>query len=357
MKKKNEVKEATDKIQKAKLFNPDGSDALEDRKIINGNPTNLFNLNNVKFSWGNKLYRSMMDNFWIPEKVNLTNDRVDYEKMTQHEQRAYNGILSFLVFLDSIQTNNLPNITDYITASEIKLPLAVQTYQEAVHSQSYAYIVETIIPKSLKDVVYEYWRKDEKLFKRNEYIAGIYQNFIDNPSEENFGKVLVADYLLEGIYFYNGFNFFYNLASRNLMIGTKDIIKYIHRDELTHAVLFENIIKAIRKEDKKIIPDETIYSMMKTAVEHEIAWGKHIIGEDILGMSPKAIENYTHWLANHRLKKMGLDEIFPQVLDNPFKHLNKIADLNSDGDSKGNFFEATVTSYNQSTVLTGWDDI
>ena len=102
MKKKNEVKEATDKIQKAKLFNPDGSDALEDRKIINGNPTNLFNLNNVKFSWGNKLYRSMMDNFWIPEKVNLTNDRVDYEKMTQHEQRAYNGILSFLVFLDSI---------------------------------------------------------------------------------------------------------------------------------------------------------------------------------------------------------------------------------------------------------------
>lgn len=345
------------KIEEKKLFNPQGNDSIEERKIIGGNSTNLFNLNNVKYSWANKLYRGMMENFWIPEKISLMNDRVDYEKLPKPDQRAYNGILSFLVFLDSIQTNNLPNINSFITAPEVNLPLSVQTYQEAVHSQSYAYIIESILPKESKDVIYEFWRKDKKLFARNEYIAGIYQDFIDNPSPENFGKVLMADYLLEGIYFYNGFNFFYNLASRNLMIGTKDIIKLIHRDELTHCVLFEQIIKAVRKENPDILPTETMYEMTKTAVKHEIEWGQHIIGDDILGMSPKSIENFTYWLANSRLKKMGLKEIFPEVKENPFKHLNKIADTGSAGDSKGNFFEAKVTAYNQASAIKGWDDI
>ena len=343
--------------EKKKLFNPEGSDALDQRKMIGGNSTNLFNLNNVKFPWANKSYRAMMENFWIPEKVSLTNDKVDYDKLTKSEQRAYNGILSFLVFLDSIQTNNLPNVADHITAPEVKLALAVQTFQEAVHSQSYAVIIETIIPKGDKDKVYDYWRKDNVLFKRNEYIAGIYQEFIDEPSDENFGKIMVADYLLEGLYFYNGFNFFYNLAARNLMIGTKDMIKYIHRDELTHAALFEKIIKTIRQDNKKIISDEMIIAMFNEAVKHEIEWGKHIIGDDVLGMSPAAIEQHTYWLANHRLKQFGIKPQFPEITENPFKHLNKIADLNSDGDSKGNFFEATVTSYNQSTVLSDWDDI
>ena len=195
--------------EKKLLFNPEGSDEIKDRKILGGNSTNLFNLNNVKYKWANQLYRSMMANFWIPEKVNVSNDINDYKKMTPEEKRAYNGILSFLVFLDSIQTNNLPNISDFITAPEINLALSVQTYQEAVHSQSYAYLIESAIPVSQRKNIYEFWKKDEELFNRNKYIAEIYQNFIDDNSDYNFAKALVADYLLEGIYFYNGFNFFY----------------------------------------------------------------------------------------------------------------------------------------------------
>lgn len=340
------------------LFNPKGSDKLEDRKIVGGNPTNLFNLNNVKYKWANGLYRSMMANFWIPEKVNMENDLNDYKRMTKEEQRAYNGILSFLVFLDSIQTNNLPNVASFITAPEVNLALAVQTYQEGLHSQSYAYVIESAIPPESREKIYEFWRKDNVLFKRNEYIASIYQKFIESPEDPLlFGKVLIADFLLEGIYFYNGFNFFYNLASRNLMIGTKDIIKYIHRDELTHCALFQKIILAVREENPEMIPDDLIYDMIKEAVEHEINWGQHIIGDGVLGMSPKAIEDHTHWLANSRLKSLKLKEIFPKVEDNPFKHLNKIADVGSHAESKGNFFEVTVTSYNQSSSLSGWEDI
>lgn len=343
---------------KKKLFNPEGDDRLSHRRIINGNSTNLFNLNNVKYQWANRLYRAMMDNFWIPQKVALVNDKTDYAKLTPAEQKAYNGILSFLVFLDSLQTNNLPNVGDFITAPEVNLALSVQTYQEAIHSESYAYILESIIPNEQgRQAIYEFWRKDEVLFKRIQYIAQMYQDFLNSPSDELFAKVLIADWLLEGIYFYNGFNFFYNLASKNLMIGTKDIIKYINRDELTHVVLFQNIIQSVREENPTLISDELIYQMMKDAVEFEIDWAKHIIGEEILGMSPKSIESHTHWLANGRLKSLGLKPIYQEVKENPFRHLGKIADVESAGDSKGNFFEAKVTSYNQSSIFDDWEDV
>ena len=233
-------------VDRKKLFNPSGIDSLNERKIIKGNSTNIFNLNNVKYGWANHLYRTMMGNFWIPEKIDLTQDRVDYNNLTNYEKEAYDGILSFLIFLDSIQTNNIPNISDYITAPEINLILSIQTFQEAIHSQSYQYIIESILPKETRNYIYDKWREDKILFERNRYIAEIYQNFLDNPDDKNFARVIVADYLLESIYFYNGFNFFYLLASRNRMMGTSDIIRLINRDELSHVVIFQQMIKEIQ---------------------------------------------------------------------------------------------------------------
>ena len=89
-------------MQRKKLFNIDGNDDVLQRKMIAGNVTNLFNLNNVKYQWANKLYRLMMENFWIPEKVSLFDDKRAYDELTPAEQNAYDGILSFLVFLSLI---------------------------------------------------------------------------------------------------------------------------------------------------------------------------------------------------------------------------------------------------------------
>ncbi len=344
-------------MQRKRLFNTSGDDSLINRRIIKGNVTNLFNLNNVKYQWANKLYRLMMENFWIPEKVSLFDDKRAYDELTPEEQKAYDGILSFLVFLDSIQTNNLPNISDYITAPEVNLILAIQTYQEAVHSQSYAYIIESIIPVEKRAAIYDKWRDDPVLLERNKYIADIYQQFIDERNDVNFARVLVANFLLEGVYFYNGFNFFYNLASRSLMIGTADEIKYINRDELTHCVIFSNIIKEIRKENDTFFNDDEIYAMFRKAVEQEIAWSNHIIGDKIIGITPATIEQYTKFIANKRLKEIGLEPIYEGCDENPYKQLEKVADTNGEGNVKGNFFEANVSSYNQSTAVEGWDEI
>lgn len=344
-------------MNRKKLFNIEGNDDVLQRKMIAGNVTNLFNLNNVKYQWANKLYRLMMENFWIPEKVSLFDDKRAYDELTPAEQNAYDGILSFLVFLDSIQTNNLPNISDYITAPEVNLILAIQTYQEAVHSQSYAYIIESIIPAEKRETIYDRWRDDKVLLERNKYIADIYQKFVDDRNDVNFARVLIANFLLEGLYFYNGFNFFYNLAARSLMIGTADEIKYINRDELTHCVIFANIIKEIRKERPQFFNDDEICEMFRKATEQEITWSNHIIGDQVLGITPQTIEQYTKFMANKRLKEIGLEPIYEGFDETPYKNLEKISDTNGEGNVKGNFFEANVSSYNQSTAVEGWDEI
>jgi len=108
-----------------------------------------------------------------------------------------------LIFLDSIQTVNLPNFNDYITAPEVNLILSIQAYQEAIHSQSYATILETVVDSKDRDRIYYFWREDKNLLERNKFIGGIYQKFIDNPTDKNFFAGIIANFLLESIYFYN----------------------------------------------------------------------------------------------------------------------------------------------------------
>ena len=344
-------------MEKKLLFNEKGSDELSDRKMIGGNTTNLLNLNNTKYKWANALYTVMQGNFWIPETVDMSNDVKDYKNLTKEEKQAYDEILAFLIFLDSIQTVNLPNISDYITAPEVSVILAIQAFQEAIHSKSYAHIVESVIPSSNKDKIYNYNMSDKVLLKRNKLIAGIYQDFVDNPTEETFAKVVVANYILEGLYFYNGFNFFYSLSARNLMPNTADQIRYIQRDEQTHVALFTHIIKALQEENPGLISSSMVYEMFDEAVNMEIEWCNHILGDKILGITPKSTEQYTKYLANMRINALGFRDLYedPEYKVNPYKHLN--AQAAEDSEVKTNFFEGRVTEYSRENVIDGWDEI
>lgn len=118
------------------LFNPNGNDAVEHRSIWFGETTNLMQLNDVRYSWAVGLYKQMRENFWVPEKLDITQDVVDYSNLTSDERRAFDGILSYLTFLDSIQTCNIPHLKKSITAPEISLCMAEQISQEAMHNQS-----------------------------------------------------------------------------------------------------------------------------------------------------------------------------------------------------------------------------
>ena len=156
--------------QKA-LFNAKGDIDVRKRRMINGNTTNLNDFNNMKYQWVSDWYRQAMNNFWIPEEINLTQDIRDYRLLSEAERTAYDKILSFLVFLDSLQTANLPNIGEYITANEINLCLTIQAFQEAVHSQSYSYMLDSICSPTKRDEILYQWKFDEHLLKRNKFIG------------------------------------------------------------------------------------------------------------------------------------------------------------------------------------------
>ena len=142
------------------LFNPNGDTDVRRRRLIGGNTTNLNDFNNVRYAWTTDWYRQAMNNFWIPEEINLSQDAKDYPNLTPAERTAYDKILSFLVFLDSLQTANLPNVGEFVTANEVNLCLHIQTFQECVHSQSYSYMLDTICsPEQRNDILYQ-WRTD-----------------------------------------------------------------------------------------------------------------------------------------------------------------------------------------------------
>jgi len=342
-------------MQASLIFNPKWDDSVSERTIIKWNTTWLFQLNAVKYNWAKSLYQVMVWNFWLPEKVKwLWEDATQYKKeLSDDERRAYKWILSFLIFLDSIQTVNLPNFSEYVTAPEVNLILSIQAYQEAIHSQSYATILETIVDSKEREEIYYFWRTDKHLLERNEFIGWIYQDFIDEPNDRNFFRWVIWNFLLESIYFYNGFAFFDTLADQWRMVATDRMINYIRRDELTHVTIFANMIKEIKKEFPEMYDEKLIVEMMDTAVNQEIKWSKHILWENIIWMWHQNIENYTKWLANERLSLLWIKPLYENVVKNPYKHLDRLQDNNSE---KGNFFESTVTNYAQSSAMKwSWD--
>ena len=180
-------------LRKRPLFNPEGDIDVTQRRLIGGNTTNMNDFNNLKYTWTADWYRQAMNNFWIPEEINLGQDVKDYRQLPAAERRAYDKILSFLVFLDSVQSANLPNVSAYITANEVDLCLTIQSFQECVHSQSYSYMLDTIAsPDERQEIIFQ-WKDDAHLLARNTFIGDLYNEFQQEQSRENFLRVLVAN--------------------------------------------------------------------------------------------------------------------------------------------------------------------
>ena len=338
---------------KKPLFNPEGDIDVRQRRMIGGNTTNLNDFNNMKYSWASLWYRQAMNNFWIPEEINLAQDVKDYPNLLPAERTAYDKILSFLIFLDSLQSANLPNVSEYITANEVNLCLNIQTYQECIHSQSYSYMLDSICsPEQRNDILYQ-WKTDEHLLKRNTFIGDIYNDFQKEKSRTNFMRVLIANYVLEGIYFYSGFMFFYNLSRNGKMPGSAQEIRYINRDENTHLWLFKNIILELQKEEPEMFTADAVNSyreMLKEGVRQEIAWGEYVIGDAIPGLSKTMVGDYIRYLGNLRADGLGFAPLFEGYKEEP-QDMQWVSAYSNANMVKTDFFEARSTAYAKSTAL------
>ncbi len=341
------------KLKRNALFNPNGDTDIIARRMIGGNTTNLNDFNNMRYKWVSDWYRQAMNNFWIPEEINLTQDTKDYVLLEPAERKAYDKILSFLVFLDSIQSTNLPNVAEYITANEVNLCLHIQTFQECVHSQSYSYMLDTICSPEQRNEILYLWKTDKHLLDRNTFIGNCYNEFQESQDGFTLMKTCIANFILEGIYFYSGFMFFYNLARNGKMPGSAQEIRYINRDENTHLWLFRNIIIELKKEQPELFTPERVKvyeDMMREGVRQEVAWGQYVIGDDIPGLNSQMIHDYIHYLGNLRWTSLGFDPLYEHNQREP-EAMNWVSQYSNANMVKTDFFEAKSTAYAKSTAL------
>lgn len=334
-------------MMRKKIYNPESKEKTKERRIFGGNPTGIFELNDLKYQWAYNLWEMMLNNTWFPKEVDMTRDVNDYKNLTPNEKMAYDKVLAQLIFMDSLQTNNIiDNMNPFITAPEINLILVRQAFEEALHSQSYAVMVDSISTNS--DEIYDLWRKDMMLKTKNDAIANVYEELAKNPTDRNIVKAMFANQILEGIYFYSGFTYMYTLARSDKMLGTAQMIRFIQRDEVTHLLLFQNMINSTKKDRPELFtPDliDEVYEMFRSAVKLESEWGAYITQGQILGLTDKIIEQYIQYLADQRLHAVGLNKIYN--VEHPIKWVDNFSKFN---DQKTNFFEGNVTNYSKGSL-------
>ncbi len=330
------------------IYNPDSKESLNDRKIFGGNPDGMLNFTKLKYQWALNLWDTMEANTWFPKEVQMTADAKDYKFLTPSEKRMYDLVLSQLIFMDSLQTNNLmDNINPYITAPEVNACLSRQSYEEANHSKSYAVMVESISDNT--DEIYDMWKTDAKLREKNTFIAETYKNLaLGEITDEKIVLAMFANQILEGLYFYAGFAAIYALGKSGKMLGSSQMIRFIQRDEVTHLLLFQNMINSTRKERPELFTDELelkVRDMFRKAVDLESSWGSYITQGQILGFTEGIIRQYIEYLADRRLEAVGYSAEYN--VKHPIPWVDGYASFN---DQRTNFFEGNVVNYSKGSI-------
>ena len=338
-------------MERKTIYNPDSKESLNDRRIFGGNSDGMINFTKMKYQWALNLWDTMEANTWFPKEVQMTGDAKDYKFLTPAEKRMYDLVLSQLIFMDSLQTNNLmDNINPYITAPEVNACLSRQSYEEANHSKSYAVMVESISDNT--DQIYNMLKNDAKLREKNNYIADVYKSLTAGDdgeiSDTKIVLALFANQILEGLYFYAGFAAMYALGKSGKMLGSSQMIRFIQRDEVTHLLLFQNMINSVRKERPELFTpelEETVRGMFRKAVALEASWGTYITQGQILGFTDKIIEQYIQYLADKRLDAVGYKPEYN--VKHPIPWVDGYASFN---DQRTNFFEGNVVNYSKGSI-------
>lgn len=332
-----------------KLWNPEGDSALEET-LIGGNPTGMLNFNTSRYSWADKLFKQMLDNTWFPEEVDTSNEKKAYQSLGKEHKRMYDLVFAQLSFNDSLQAENLiDNVNGYITNKVVNACLTRQAFEEVIHSKSYAVLLADAVEDNTK--IFDLYKDDPKLRDKNSKIAESYSHLMDGEATTaNLFFAMVANQLLEGIYFLSGFASIYALS--DVMRGSADMIAFIHRDEETHLALFQNMIKTFIREN----PDEPwfmyraqVNNMFDEAYELETEWMKYATGGTI---SDNVIEGTVAYFCKKRAKAIGMYDEEEDRFGHGYKTVlvKKLESFGKFNDTKTNFFEGNVKNYSKGSL-------
>lgn len=342
-------------LEKAKTLEPRFPN--KSNGLFGGESSGILNWNDIAYPHWYKMYKRLVGNYWQADEVNMGSDVKQFPTLSEAEQDAYLKIIGLLSTLDGPQTRIALLISLYATDPSVQSIMAVIAQQEAVHNESYSYVLSSVVSLDEQNKSFNFGRKDPVLLKRNARIMEHYNNFAKEPTIENILKTMVYTALLEGLFFYSGFAFFYNLARSNKMVGTSTMISYINRDELEHGRFISELFRATLAENPELNNPEFIdwvYDQFRTSVELETEWSEYVL-KDIEGIDLDEMAGYVKYRANKMLRMMGLSEIYPDYVDNPMKWIRAYVD-NFDG-TKTDFFEQKSRQYTKTSDLNGFDDL
>lgn len=266
------------------------------------------NWNRVQDEKDVEVWNRLTSNFWLPEKIALSNDLSSWNQMSGLEQDITMRVFAGLTMLDTIQ--GTVGAVSLIPDSRTMHEEAVYTniaFVEAVHAKSYSSIFSTLATTRQIDNVFLWAEQNEQLQKKADIITSYYDG--DNPLKKK-----IASTLLESFLFYSGFYWPLYLSSHAKLTNTADIIRLIIRDEAIHGyyigLKLQQAYNELEPFEQESIKQFT-YDLLDELYENELKYTADIYDE--IGMT----EDVTHFLnynANKALNNLGFDSIFPREL-------------------------------------------
>ena len=330
------------------------------KKILNCSTTDPNKILPIEYKWARQHYKTGVANNWVPEEVNMQKDVEMWRSagdLSEDERRVVLWNMGFFSTAESLTANNIVlAVYRHVTNPECRQYLLRQSYEEAVHTDTFIYCCDTLGLNP--DEVYDMYLKIPSIKKKDDFVIEITKSVLDpsfsTEGRENIQKFvhdLVGYYvIMEGIFFYAGFVMMLSFLRQNKMVGVGEQFQFILRDESVHLAFGSDLINPIVDENPEIWTDELKEKIMrniKQSVELEIEYAKDCLPRGILGLNADLIGEYVRYIADRRLERIRLPKVYGAK--NPFSWMSEVIDLRKEK----NFFETRVTEY-QSGALR-WD--
>ena len=328
------------------VFNSEEVDTKR-QPMFFGKPLGVQRYDSFKYPVFDRLTTQMLGYFWRPEEVSLQKDRSDYQSLRPEQKHIFTSNLKYQILLDSVQGRG-PGMAfaPYTALPELESAMNVWQFMEMIHSKSYTYIIKNVYPDPSE--VFDTILNDERILDRANSVTRAYDEFINeaqqwgqsnlwkdgwentqakdnslNELKRKLYRAVANVNILEGIRFYVSFACSFAFGELKLMEGSAKIISLISRDENQHLVLTQNIMKNWMNGDdpemKQIAEEEkdNVITMFKNAVKEEKEWAEYLFKDgSMIGLNDKLLSQYVEWIANKRMKALGLDPIYDQPLRN-----------------------------------------
>ncbi|MDX2107469.1 MAG: ribonucleotide-diphosphate reductase subunit beta [Candidatus Melainabacteria bacterium] len=331
---------------------------VDEKRIINCR-ADVNQLVPFKYEWAWQKYLDACANHWMPQEISMSRDIAlwkDPNGLSQDERRIIKRNLGFFTTADSLVANNLVlAIYRHITNPECRQYLLRQSFEEAIHTHAYQYVVESL---GLDEgEIFNMYREIPSIHAKDVFELQFTQELSDpnfntgtEATDRRFLRNLIGYYIImEGLFFYVGFVQMLSFGRQNKMVGASEQFQYIMRDESMHLNFGIDLINQIKVENPHLWTadfQKEIIDLVMQGVELEYQYAVDTMPNGVLGLNQSMFSEYLRFIANRRLKQIGLPEQFPGA-KNPFPWMSEMIDLKKEK----NFFETRVIDYQTGGAL------